>query len=211
MKYWIGFGIACIFAILAPAATASDAHVLDLGHSLTGGSGDPGVSHPAKPFNDPCGVATDRYGDVYVANGAAGTLKSGDPNEEFDGRIDVFNAAGEFLTEVHNAHQPCSLGLDSNGRLYVLQQHLPGVNGASVVRYTPTTYEPAIGKIVYSPSAEAIADPVSSGITIEGLGVNPANGHLFLVRNGANPWIEDWTKEGRRKPGKKPLRRRRNL
>lgn len=190
MKLWIGIGVVLAFAILAPRSLAADAHVFDPSLSLTGGSGDPGVSHPAKSFNDPCGVAVDAFGDIYVANGASNTVK----DEEYDGRIDVFNPAGEFLAEIPNAHWPCSVAVDSKGRLYVLQVHLPGVNSFSVVRYTPTVYKPASGEIRYG-GEEAIADPVSSGTTIEGLGLNPANDHLFLARNGARPWIEDWTKE----------------
>jgi hypothetical protein len=197
MKFSIAIAIGCAYLALASGAAASNAHVFDPSLSLTGGSGDPGVNHPVTSFNDPCGVTTDAFGDIYVANGAVNTVDPADENEEYDGRIDVFNPNGEFLTEVRNVHQPCSVGVDSEGRMYVLQRHLPGIASPSVVRYTPTEYEPEDGTIVYGDPAEPIADVVSSGISVEGLAVDPANDHLFLIRNASDPWIEDWTEEQR--------------
>src|SRR3954466_2906491 len=34
--------------------------------------GVPGVDHPPKAFEQPCGVATDLHGDIYVASAGAG-------------------------------------------------------------------------------------------------------------------------------------------
>src|SRR3954468_6370612 len=98
MKSLVLLGALGAFAIFAPMATASDAHVFDPSLSLNGTGSDPGASHPAKSFNDPCGTTTDAFGDIYVANGATSTAK----NEEYEGRIDVYSPSGEFLTEIRN-------------------------------------------------------------------------------------------------------------
>ena len=152
----LAFGL---FALLAavPKASAATAHVLDPSLSLAGSCGagsltsfdeveDPGCPYPSpgeggpRPFNDPCGVAIDAYGDIYLANGATSSGGA-------EGVIDVFSPSGRFLTAVTNAEQPCTLSVDSFGRIYVRLQPL-GLRG-SLVRYDPTTYEPLSEKIAY--------------------------------------------------------------
>ena len=186
---------ALCLALSAPSAWAVDSHVLNPTLSLAGGPGtistdtvpDPGASHPEKVFNDPCGVATDAYGDIYVANGAGSTVHEVEGESRFDGRIDVFAPTGEFITEIRNEHWPCSLAVDSSGHVFVEQFWLK-----DVVRYDPIAYEPESGNIEYNPTATTLED--SSGSV--GLTVDPSSDDLYLARGGGlASWVEDWTAE----------------
>jgi hypothetical protein len=186
--------IALVYAASASAATA---HALDPTLSLAGAAGaegtnsvdstpDPGSAHPEKPFEDPCGVTVDSYGDIYVAS-AGSTPPGGEPGEA--GRIDVFNANGEFLTEVKDSHWPCSLAVTSTGQLYVYQAW-----SENVARYEPISYEPSAGQISYDATSVTIADK-SGGSEVFGVGLNPSNDHVYLTRATNKSFIEDWTAE----------------
>lgn len=195
MSIFVVAAAAILLAGGAPAARAAAGHVLDPALSLAGAPGtissdpvpDPGTAHPAKAFNDPCGVVTDSHGDIYVANGAGSTVHEVSGESRFDGRIDVFAPNGEFLAEIVNEHWPCSLAVDSAGRVFVEQFWLK-----NVVRYDPVLYEPQSGKIEYGSGATTLED--TSGTV--GLTLNPANDHLYLARGGGlASWVEDWTAE----------------
>jgi DNA-binding beta-propeller fold protein YncE len=182
---WAKFGLTLLTAGIVAIAAVSSAsaavnHVYDPSLSLGGGTSttpvdpvpDPGSAHPAKPFNDPCGVTTDAYGDIYVANGASSTHHEEAGETRFDGRIDIFDSNGEFVTEVVDLHWPCSVAVDANGKLYV-HEFWTG----DVVRYDPTVYDPEQGEIAYGSSST----PVASGVS--GMGMDPSNDHLFLARH----------------------------
>jgi hypothetical protein len=163
---------------MAAVAMAANSHVLDPTLSLTGGTGttvldpvpDPGTAHPAKPFDDPCGVTTDAYGDIYVANGATSSLGA-------EGRIDIFGADGELIGEVPGTKGVCALAVDSTGVMYGYLGPVPG----KVVRYVPTTYEPAQGKIAYPTVPTVIAEGSVESFAYDPA-VDPSNDHLFLAR-----------------------------
>lgn len=172
--------IAFLGTSVRSVALGADDHVLDPGLSLVGGTTvstldpvpDPGSAHPSKPFNNPCGVATDAYGNLYVANGA---LKSQHKVEEkivFDGLIDVFAPNGEFITEVADQRAPCSIAVDSAGRLYAYE-----TSGERLVRFEPTTYEPAAGNIAYGPTPVVIAED-----NVASFGLDPSEGGLYKDR-----------------------------
>jgi hypothetical protein len=166
-------------AFAIPAAAQN--HVFDATLSLTGGTGvskkldsvpDPGPNHPPKPFNTPCGVAVDSNGYTYVANfGENGKSEPGVPPPIVNGRIDVFNPSGEFLIEIQNEFEPCSLGVDSAGNLYVVQE---ATDHQGLVRYSPKVYPPVVGTSYGSPSI------VVSGPTTA-LAVKATDDHLFVV------------------------------
>jgi hypothetical protein len=155
----------------AAPASAVQVHALDPLLSLTGGTGttsldpvpDPGPTHPAKPFDNPCGVATDDYGDIYVASvGSDGS-----------GAIYVFGPDGRFITEMSSQQRSCSLAVDSEGRLFAYR-----VGAFDVARYDPLVYQPATRNIQYGP-----ASPVVVGATerlVEGMTLDPSNDHLYV-------------------------------
>lgn len=171
----------CVGAILLTAGSAAPAaaeggHVFDPLLSLTGGTevssldpvADPGPAHPPKPFSLPCGVAIDPAGYVYVAN--RGDIEEG---EIKNGRIDVFNPAGEFVVEIQNEAHPCGPAVDAAGNLYLVQEK-PGVDG--VVRYSPDSYPPT--------ATTDYGSPAMLAPDIEGqVAVNQQTGHLFVPAN----------------------------
>jgi hypothetical protein len=183
--------VACA-AFIAPAAQAE--RVLDAELSLIGGcSGkvealdpveDPGCptttppasGHPpAGIFADPRGVTTDFYGNIYVSS--FGKLENGS-----QGRVDVFDPDGVFITELKTTG-PKSLAVDSKGNLYVIAE----VESARrLFRFAPTgTYEPGAGKIEYGSVPVALSQPEASSASLHsGIAVNVANDHVFANYGG---------------------------
>jgi hypothetical protein len=164
----------CVLSFAGSARAAEEEHVehvFDAGLSLRGNCsifaedpipdpglcpmppGVPGVDHPPKPFKNPCGTVTDSYGDIYVASSSPGNGSAGT-----EGRIDIFNAAGEYLTEIKDAYQPCDLAVDSEGNLYVLERSSRSIEKDSpylrVMLFAPSSYPPQVGA-VYPTEAEA--------------------------------------------------------
>jgi hypothetical protein len=174
-----------VFSTPAAQAAAEPTHLFDAARSLTGDCStseidsvpDPGpcpgvagVDHPEKPFNNPNSVATDSYGNIYVSS-VGPELDRG-----VEGRIDVFDPEGHFITEIADDSGPARLAIDSKGNLYVGNLF---TSVESLVRYTPTaTYEPAAGKIEYGGPPAVVVKTEATG----GLAINPVNDHLFLKR-----------------------------
>jgi hypothetical protein len=174
----------------ASRAFAQEAHVFDPVLSLTGNCStssvdqvpDPGlcpmppgvagVDHPSVAFKSPKSIATDSYGNIYVAN--YGQNSSGS-----EGRIDVFDSKGFFVTEVA-AQGPLNIAVDSEGNLYAVTAH---EGESELLRYPPSLYEPAAAEISY----EKVPMPVTGGsltprsfASVMGLAVNPLNDHVFV-------------------------------
>jgi hypothetical protein len=187
----ISFACAAAALILclasAPASAAvGGTHVFDPLLSLTGACGvskvdlvaDPGlcpmppgvagVNHPSKEFLNTYGIAVDSHGDVYVS--------SYDVDGE-GGHVDIFNAAGEYLTQIKNANGPEDVAVDDSGTVYI---HQNGVGHQEVVRYTPSVYPPSPTVTYGNPTS---VDPPQFGEPgIAGIAVNHTNGHLFIVQ-----------------------------
>jgi hypothetical protein len=137
----------------------------------------PGAEHPSSAFSNPAGVATDSYGNIYVASAGpeAGLGK--------EGRIDVFDAKGNFITEIADAEGPSSLAIDSEGNLYVGNRF----HEREVVRYEPTLpYEPEAGIIKYGSNPVTVIKEsnvgVVAGLDIGRLSDPQVADHLFVNR-----------------------------
>lgn len=174
--------ILCL-AVLAAFASAAEAppYELNADLSLTGDCttslldpvADPGCPYsppPAGPsgrFSEPRSVAVDAYGNLYVANFAGG---------KENGRIDVFDDEGRFITEFSDPLSPKSLAVDRKGNLYVSE------SGNEIARYSPTVYEPEAGKITYgNPRQVIVTNPSGVG---NGLAIDFSNDHLYVVNAG---------------------------
>jgi hypothetical protein len=193
--------VSVFWMALAPApASAVEAHSFDPALSLRGDCStsafdevpDPGlcpippgvagIDHPPNAFEQPCGVATDSHGDIYVASAGLGT--GFDPN----GRIDVFDPQGRYLTEVKDEFGPCSLAVDSVGNLFVTES-----NTKDAVRFQPDSYPPSSSTsytprfIVHEP------DPTDGGggvnTSAHSLAIDPSNDHLYV---GIGPRILEY-------------------
>jgi hypothetical protein len=181
-------GLAAVLCLLAslllppvPASAAATNHVFDPLLSLTGGTGtssndpvpDPGPGHPTKPFTHACGVAVDPAGYVYVVSqGEPVEPEPGQAPEILNGRIDVFDPTGEFIVEIHNDHQPCSVAVDGEGRVYVVQKDNLD---HGVVHYEPDSYPPAPTTDYGAPTKVVNSSQNSS------IAVNQANDHLLVL------------------------------
>lgn len=182
---WLLLCVSSLIVGPGSACAAAGLHAFDATLSLTGSCnvsvldpipdpgacpGTPGSDHPSVPFSTPGAVATDGYGNIYVANTALGTVKTGGK-----GLIDIFSPAGLFITELEDPLRPASLAVDSKGNLYVA--NLEG-NAAeeSVVRYEPVTYKPAEEVLAYPPVPTATVVKAEAG----GLALNPTDDRLFV-------------------------------
>lgn len=177
------FGILCLLFSFGFSSQAhgEDPYEYSALASLTGGCGtskvdpipDPGCpegAHPPKAFSKPTAVAIDAFGNEYVASYGTGSP------EGAQGRIDVFDPEGNFITELSDPFGPKSVAVDSKGTLYVYETF---ETGTQVARYAPTKYEPATGEIAYS-STRTVVVPNSLGFN-GGVVVDPSTDHLFVV------------------------------
>jgi len=197
------FGLGLTWGLGVTSAAATNTHLYDPALSLTGGCstsstdpipdpgpcpGLPGVDHPPLGFDNPCGTAVDRFGDIYVASSAIAT-ESGK-----NGRIDVFDPQGHFLVEIKDEDGPCSLAVDSQGNLYAVNYWTE-----SVVRFTPSAFPPN-ASTTFTRSNVFVLSGVTEGAWA--VAVDPSNDHLYFTRqrriveyqsaaNGLTPIRED--------------------
>lgn len=166
-------------AIGATGAAAAETRTFDATLSLTGDCSvdakvdpipDPGCpggpQPPAGHFSSPRGIATDEYGDMYVVSYGA---EFGDGE---DGRIDVFDASGHFLTEISDPNRPKTITVDGSGNLYV-----DDYGSNELVRYEPSSYDPPAGDIAYE-NPPVLVDSEHMALVV-GLAIDRATGHLF--------------------------------
>lgn len=186
-------GLVCLAAlVLLPAIAAAaeeETHLFDATLSLTGDCTtsetidpvpDPGCpdAHAPKPFTKSGAVAVDDYGNRYVAS--AGAAPDGS-----EGRIDVFDSSGTYITEVKvsTPKLTISIAVDSEGYLYA---GIPNSNtNEGILRYKPTEYNPAAGEIEYDPTPAMVQEPRFGngwgGSIYLSLAINPADDHLFVA------------------------------
>lgn len=149
--------------------------------------GCPGGSHPPKPFSNPAGVATDPHGDIYVASLAKASRKTiiveGHEQEVMEGRIDVFNPQGEYLTETKDEYGPLNIAVDSQGDIYVVNEtgnnYEPGQTEYQLQLYRPKSYPPAVGTEYEGPVV--IEKNNKSDAQVHAVAVDPSNDHLYAA------------------------------
>jgi len=180
----VGTAAALILGGNGSQALAAETHSFDPVLSLTGNCvtvteevdlipdpGCPGGTHPSARFDNPAGIATDASGDIYVAS-AGKEAKFGD-----EGRIDVFDAEGHFITEFADPNGPGSMAIDSKGDLYVANRFSD--TEENVVRYAPKTYKPDEGLIEYeTPAAAVLVQKGASGFM--SLALEPGTDQLYV-------------------------------
>jgi hypothetical protein len=170
-----------IAAIGSSPAQAAEDYTFDAELSLTGDCStspvdpvpDPGpcpglagIDHPTSRFEQPCGVAVDSHGYIYVSS-------TGDTSNQ-EARIDVFTEQGEFVLEVEDtaaSRSSCGLAVDSACNLYVDE-----VNGPPVY-YTPDSCPPTPSTNFGAPTT--IGGHVGTGSTA--VAVDRSNDHLYLL------------------------------
>jgi hypothetical protein len=187
----VGF-VALLCGALPSGAQAAEVHAFDPVLSLTGSCkestldpipdpgicpmppGVPGVDHPKTPISSPKAVATDFYGNIYVASYGAKTVfnPEGFPLAP-EGRIVIFDSSGHYISEIADESGTGALAIDSEGNLYVSNTYDTLEEG--VVRYQPTLYNPAAGEIEYGDPPVVLL----KGGAGQGLAINRANDHLF--------------------------------
>ncbi len=127
-----------------------------------------GSDTPAEEFQYTCGVATDPAGYLYVAS--ANTTS-----------INVFNPQHEFVTSIFDNREACDLSADSEGNVYAIDT-FPGPSSIAVL-YSPDSYPPTPTttyerSVLYEDLIEEGAHARSRPF---GVGVNPANDHVFVT------------------------------
>jgi Divergent InlB B-repeat domain len=122
----------------------------------------------------PCGATTDSAGNLYVADSEQAKIK-------------VFDPEGAPITEFTpsaNGVAPCSIAVDSAGRLYATTFF---GTGAEVVRYEPSSFPPT-GSTTY----EADLDLNGNGVLVPAaskatsVAVNPADDSVYVAEAAKN-------------------------
>jgi hypothetical protein len=109
---------------------------------------------PAGRFDRPFSIAVDDWGDVYVASRS---------DSETEGRIDVFDSEGHFISELAAPNGPRSITVDGEGNLYAYEVSFALGTEDELVRYTPDVYNPAAGEIEYDAAARIVISAVLGG------------------------------------------------
>ena len=138
-------------------------------------------------FHYPLDVATDKWGNVYVAGGESG-----------DNRVQMFTADGVFVRSVGTTdapntgmiHNPRAVATDRWGTIYISEKEIP----VSAIRlFSPLLYSQS-GTFQES-VADEIMNPSNLSIALDGT--------AFVVENGTSVqrwrnrvYVDDWAVEG---------------
>ncbi len=173
----VAVGLLFCLAVAAGTATAATPLQFDANLSLTGSCatpdpeldplpdpGCPNPPHPPQPFRWPKAVTVDEKGNIYVAS-------FGNPAVPSEGRVDIFDAQGFFITEFAVSRSPSALAVDSKGTLYISTLQSP-----RLVSCKPSVYGPGPADIQYGNPCSTL---VESSIGAPALDVNRSNDHLF--------------------------------
>ena len=203
MGLLFALGVVCLLFWSAPHAQAAQSYVFDADLSLTGGCsvssedpipdpGCPGEATRANPSKTPAG----RSRTPTVTSDVASAPPGGSGSE---GRIDIFNATGDFLGEIKDEHQPCDLAVDSEGNLYVAEIDAGKPGRALRAGVLP----PQAGTGYETPVVVHRRPPTGTCNVAESVAVDPSNDHLFIRLNceavaeygsaAENLPSEDWT------------------
>jgi hypothetical protein len=133
--------------------------------------GCPGGTHPSSEVSNPQAVTTDSSGIIYVVSYGSTSV------EGAQGRIDVFDSSGFYITSISAPGGPQFVAVDGKGTLYVSYWR-PGAT--KLERFSPTVYVPSAGEIQYGNPPVLIDEPESSKTA---LAINPLNDHLLAYYN----------------------------
>ena len=124
-------GLALVLLVMLVLGASAQSAAAETHPFLEKINGLEGVRRPQNPFEDPCGVAVDGNGDVYVS-------------DYYHDVIDVFHGEGkkaEYVTsipEVKPGNGPCGLAVDPSGNVYVNTWR------EGVLELTPSSYPPTL-------------------------------------------------------------------
>jgi DNA-binding beta-propeller fold protein YncE len=150
--------------LLTATAASAAAPSHEFLFALEGGLKEPGhvvVPPPEGEFEDPCGVAVDSVGDLYVS-------------DYYHHTIDVYGPFREYLTQIRDTDPdgPCNLAVDATGDVYVNNWR------RDVVRFAPSEFPPTEATR-YGPEA-VIDHPTATGARSTGVALDPATGTLYV-------------------------------
>ena len=128
--------------------------------------------HPELPalsqegFSDPCGVATDDGGDLYVSSYNTKAIK-------------VYSAAGSFIKEFSTAgiggEGPCGIAVDSAGNVYVTRW------GTDIFKYKPSAYPPT-GTTTWAPDTAGTTSETGFIASGNSAAVDPKTDNVYIAQ-----------------------------
>ncbi|HWO82213.1 MAG TPA: hypothetical protein VNM38_00285, partial [Solirubrobacterales bacterium] len=118
---------------------------------------------PTARFDRPFSIAIDDWGNVYVASRTA---------SETEGRIDIFDSEGHFISELAAPNGPRSIAVDGEGNLYAYEVSFALGTEEELVRYPPDVYNPDAGEIEYDAAGRAL---IRAEVGWKGLAIDRAD------------------------------------
>jgi hypothetical protein len=125
-----------------------------------------GTNELANLETEPCGVAVDSTGDIYVS--------------VFQSGVHVFAPSGEPITTFSKARSTCQVAVDSHGTLYTneFEGHGAASGGFGVIKYTPSEF-PAKSSTTYTEASEAADSNGGWDVAVE-----PGTNDLYVDQHG---------------------------
>ncbi len=126
----------------------------------------PALTHSG--FDEPCGVAVDSAGDLYVADFTSSSVA-------------IFGPTGAPLTTIATAEQVCSIAVGANGAVYAAGFE------AALTKYVPSggTFPPT-SATTYAPDTSVGAGGVISPGPVSSVAVDPASGDIYAVEENSH-------------------------
>ncbi|MDZ4179452.1 MAG: cell wall-binding repeat-containing protein [Coriobacteriia bacterium] len=166
--------VVCLVSIgLMPAGATG---TLTMAHVTDWGTSGPGEGQ----FDRPTGIATDKWGNVYVAGG-----------EGTDHRVQMFSSDGDFIDAVGTTgsgsallDSPVRVATDRWGFVYVAEKG----NGGRVSVFFPELYGGTAARTWSGTGADEtqIMNPIGLAVSL--------GGSVYTAENG--DWVQRWTPHG---------------
>jgi hypothetical protein len=120
-------------------------------------------------------VAVDSHGDRYVNSGT--TIHVYDP----DGKEIKVGPSGKGIVDQSAKGAITDLAVDSSGKVYAIDGNIGSSNEGRAVYLTPDSFPPVDGTKYSEANVVATTATFGTSVPLRALGLNPANGHLFVA------------------------------
>jgi sugar lactone lactonase YvrE len=126
-----------------------------------------------KQFNQPCGIAVDSFGDLYVTD--SGTSS-----------IDIFKPQGNslrYLKTIVDTNRPCGVAVDAAGNVFAAHPNANRAVDQTVLEYPREGSFPPGESTTYGAAQVIYQSSGGLGTGASAVAVNPTNQRIFVARS----------------------------